>query len=121
MAYRALLPQPLNVAAILAEHQEAEARVLGEGTWRTCDHAKMDVRVHYGSTFDDHSTAYGYCRACDTWLVVTDYASGQIEARPMTGPELDRLQTRENQARNREWIHDFQAGCPNDIERSDDE
>lgn len=76
-----------------------------------CRHEQMCVLAGSGSTLDDHSTHYGYCPTCDAYLVVTEYANGNIESRAMTADELEKFGAAEDRAQRDEWLCDFQEGA----------
>lgn len=107
-------------ARILDEQHQTERKVIRESTRpgerpylrpsdteraaeqrAVCNHAQLSVYVSYGSTFDDHETQMGYCRACDSFLTIVAFASGRTEERAMRPDELERCAKRAFQAGGR--------------------
>lgn len=74
-----------------------------------CLHPMLSA-VRSAGTYADLSTHYGYCPECDDDFVVTEWANGEIESRPMTAAEQERFGAEEDRAQRSEWLDDYQAG-----------
>lgn len=110
--------EPLSLErAILDENDRAEQRAIQEVenaaplAVEPCQHHDFRVRAAYGSPFDDHDTAKGWCPTCQQWLVVLDYKDGRpSETRPMTADEVNVFARYEQRYAESEWIGDYQEG-----------
>lgn len=83
--------QGVTDSDLLRDQRRAEARVLAEGNAPECPHPQLQVARSISSTFDDHETAAGYCRDCDSFVLVTSFHDGRFESRPLTAVELEQF------------------------------
>ena len=77
---------------ILGEQDASDLRVMLE----TCKHDDFSAR-HSISDLSDNSVAYGKCRGCKQWLVMTTWATvKEPDFRPMNDREIARLAEKED-------------------------
>lgn len=82
---------------IIAEQRRSEMKLVAE-----CEHDDMTILQAIAGSFDDHSTAYGVCKACSEWVVRSDFNNGVRESRPMTPAEVSRIEANEARRRRRD-------------------
>lgn len=109
-------------AAMYQEHRAAEARVVGEipavvtvarrlspRPDPDCTHPMLSA-LRSAGTVGDCATHYGYCPECADYFVVTEWANGGLESRPMTPAEQGTFAVTEDRIQRDEWIAELQDG-----------
>lgn len=75
-----------------------------------CTHPMLSA-LRSAGTVGDCATHYGYCPECDDYFVVTEWANGALESRPMTAAEQDTFAVADDRAQRDEWIAELQDGA----------